>query len=589
VKYTSADAQKELFRKHRRLTQGHQDDRDRYVPIKVAFLSGITIHPLKDIVETLLLESGVNPTLYEGDYDSYRFEARFSSALQQFDPEVVYLHTSIDNLQERAEIGADHSSVAALIDRFWDDQMGTIDALLARSRATVIVNTFELPNYRMSGNLEAVADGGMVRYIHTLNQRLADLARDNARVILNDTNYLSAKVGLENWRDDQGYIAFKQPFTSRAVVEIARSLASLILVIQGKANKCLILDLDNTLWGGIIGDDGPENIEIGMDTPRGEAYLTFQKAIRPLLGRGIALAVCSKNDDETARAGLRREAMHLKEEDFHVLRINWNPKSENIREIKDTLNIGLDSIVFVDDSEFERREVRYNLPSLNVIDIQSDPITFIRALSDEYAFETPGLSAEDLKRGSSFKAMVELAQCSGTANEEGFLASLLMSICISPVSPENEARVHQLINKTNQFNLTTKRMTLADVQAYQASGVMLCVSLKDRSTDYGLISVLWGDMEGDHFKLANWVMSCRVFNRKLEHVVYHRLHNQLVANGVKKISASFVRSAKNNPVATLLTDLGLRISRANNETTLYEVTLPSEAAGNLAEMEKFYS
>lgn len=589
MKFASPDEQKELFRKHRKITAQHQAQRDQYDSVKIAVLSGVTTSPLAGILEAVLLESGLNPQIMEGDYNAYQFEARFSESLVAFDPDVVHLHTAIDNLTERPDTGASAEAVQQLVERFWREYQATIDALLTRTKAAIIVNNFELPNFRMNGNIEAVVDGGSIRFVNTLNERLANLARDNSRVVLNDVNYLAAKVGLENWRDDNSYIAFKQPFTSRGVTELARSIASLVRSLKGKSNKCLVLDLDNTLWGGIIGDDGVENVLIGMDSPKGEAYLAFHKAVRPLLSRGIAFAVCSKNNEDIARAGLRRAAMHLKEDDFHVVKINWRPKSENIQAIKTALNIGLDSIVFVDDSEFERSEVKFALPTLNVIDAPADPLAFIQALSNTYAFETISLSKEDLKRGESFKAMVEFAEMSETGSIDDFLRSLQMSCAIGPVTAESETRIHQLINKTNQFNLTTTRVTVGEVQDYAAKGIMLSASLKDRNTDYGIISALWGDIDGSEFKLINWVMSCRVFNRKLEHVFFYRLYEQLKNAGVKKISARYVQSEKNKAFHSLLEELGMTKIRQDGDTTEYECSIPSDSIQELAANEEFYA
>ena len=276
LKYNTPAEQDELFRKHKKLTRGYGSDRATFPKMKVAILSGVTVHPLKDILETLILDGGFQPEFFEGDYNAFAFEARFSEELIQFEPEFVYLHTTIDNVVGKPSIASSESEATALVENFVEEIQSATTALIRRTNASVVINTLEFPNFRMNGNFEAVASGGMVRFISDVNDRLCQIARNNSRVLINDMNYLAAKVGLENWRNDQSYAAFKQPLTRRAVVETARSVSALVLAAKGKSGKCLVLDLDNTMWGGIIGDDGVDGVEIGPDTPKGEGYHAFQ-------------------------------------------------------------------------------------------------------------------------------------------------------------------------------------------------------------------------------------------------------------------------------------------------------------------------
>lgn len=585
----SLEAQRDLFRKHRKRIAEFDDSRETLPKLKVAILSGVTIHPLRGILEAVLLEDGVDPSFFEGGYNCWEFDARFSQELVDFVPDVVYFHQAIDNLVELPEIAMQEDEARARINAIWLGLKQAIESVLNRTSATVIINTFEFQNFRVNGNFEAVAVGGAVRAVSDINRRLADFARDNRRVLLNDVAWLSAKVGLENWYDAKSFAAFKQPFTARAQTEIALSLAALIRVNRGLAAKGLVLDLDNTLWGGVIGDDGVDGVKIGQGNATAEAYLKFQRAIRPLLGRGIAFAVCSKNEEEIARAGLNRADMILKEEDFHVLKINWNPKSKNISEIRDALNVGMDSLVFIDDSAFERAEVRAALPELNVPEVAADPLQYLQALSHSYAFETSTISDDDRRRGETFKAMIEFSDAQETHDIEAFLKSQGMSYEISPLTDANAERVHQLINKTNQFNLTTQRMTVPEVDAYRTKGVFLAVSLHDKSTSYGLVSALWGDIQGGDFTLSNWVMSCRVFNRRLEHVVFLQLSRQLRERGVDRVLARYVPSAKNKPVAGLLPSFGMMEVGRDGDAVLYECQLPSPSSDELAKFEELYS
>lgn len=589
LKFNTPDEQEELFRKHKKLTRSYQEDRGSFPAMKLAILTGVTVHPLKDIIEAMLLDSGFNPTIFEGGYNAYEFESRFSEELVEFQPDTVYVHTTIDNLVLRPEIAADDAAAQSLVERHVSSITGTVDALLERCDAHIIINTIELPNYRINGNFEAVAPGGLVRFVHEINERIVGYSRKNARVSINDINYLSSKVGLEKWRDDHSYAAFKQPLTRRGLTEVARSVVALLLSSKGKAGKCLVVDLDNTMWGGIIGDDGVENVEIGPETAKGEGYRAFQTAIKPLLGRGIAFGVCSKNEEATGLAGLNREEMVLKEADFHAIRINWNQKSENLKALKQIFNVGYDAIMFIDDSEFERSEVRYNLPDLKVPEVIPDPWDYIRAISDSYAFETLTLTQEDLMRGESFRSMAVLSdKVDSGAGIDEFLSSLEMSAEIATVTEATRSRVYQLINKTNQFNLTAQRVTEADVQNHLNDQRMLTASLKDRNSDYGLVSVLWGSYDGPAFTLENWVMSCRVFNRKLEFHFFQDLCARLETSGITKINARFVPSKKNMPVAGLLEKLGFDLVSEDADGTDYELDLLNRSSDLADEIEGLY-
>lgn len=589
LKHITATEQEELFRKHRKLTREFKEKRNEFPSLNVAVLSGVTVHPLKDIMETLLLDGGFNPSLFEGDYNAYAFESRFSDELVAFNPEIVYLHTTIDNVITRPEISADGETATAVIGAYLNEFKTSVNALLQRTDATIVINTLEYPNFRMSGNFEAVAQGGFVRFIREVNAQLAELARENARIVLNDINYLSSQVGLENWRDDKSFAAFKQPFTRRAITEAARSVTALILASKGKSGKCLVLDLDNTMWGGIIGDDGVDNVEIGPETAKGEGYQAFQRAIKPLLGRGIGFGVCSKNEEATGLAGLNRQEMVLKESDFHAVRINWNQKSENLKALKGIFNVGYDAIYFIDDSDFERSEVKFALPELRVPDVEVDPYSYIKALSDSYAFETLSLTNEDLKRGESFRSMAALSEQTEAGGDiGGFLRSLEMKAVISQVTEATQARVHQLINKTNQFNLTTLRMNETEVARHLNSDLMLTATLKDRNTDYGLISVLWGERDGTQFTLKNWVMSCRVFNRKLEDHFFNELCERLSDAGITSISAEYVPSQKNKPVEKLLDKLGFDVVEEADGRVKYATNLPQPNAA-VAETKEIFA
>lgn len=510
----------------------------------------------------------MNPIFFEGDYNSYYYESRFSEELIKFKPEIVYVYTNVDNINYPINISDNESDLTKKIELYLNNVQDCIDAISLNTQATVVINNLEYFDYRINGNIESTVAGGGCRFINELNVQLSRKVSKNSRVVINDISYLSAKIGLDNWRDSQSYFAFKQPFTQRAIVEIARSFCAIVSAYVGKGKKCLVLDLDNTLWGGIIGDDGVANLKIGQETATGESYSLFQTLIKPLIERGIAFAVCSKNTELIALEGLNDERMVLKEKDFHIKKINWDAKSSNIVSIQKTLNIGLDSLVFIDDSSFERSEVGFQLPDVYIPEIESDALSYINAISSEYVFETLALSKEDLERSASFNSMVEFESRS-VANLDDYLISLNMSATFSKLADDNKTRVHQLINKTNQFNLNGTRMSMAEVEEISTIGYLRAASLCDNNSNYGLISVFWGDIDKTVLKLSNWVMSCRVFNRKLENHMLRHICEELLAMGIDKIEAKYTRTAKNSPVEGLLDRLGFELKSTVGDEKYY--------------------
>lgn len=587
IKYRDAFDQNVIFRKHKRklreLRSGPKESQSQL--LRIAILSGVTIEPVNTLIQFLLEETGFNTEVFLGDYNSFDYESKFSMDLVNFDPDLVYIHTNIDNVVKFPDIADGQLSAEECVKKYLEHITGCIESLLDRTRAMVIMNNLEQPSIRINGNYEGVNPSGNVRFVNSVNDKLADYAHVNNRVLLNDINYLSSKVGLENWRDEKNYLAFKQPFTSRACVELSRSVSSLILASYGKSKKAIVFDLDNTLWGGIIGDDGAENIKIGTENPQSESHLRFQRALRPLLDRGIAFAICSKNELEIAKSGFDRIEMVFSYDDFHVHKINWEAKSKNLRDICSALNIGSDSVVFIDDSEFERNEVNHGLPDIYIPDNADEPISFLQAISDEYVFETTSIVEADRRRNESFKLNINLNVSTDPGDVKQYLKSLQLRADFDHLNEQNLERVHQLINKTNQFNLTTQRMNIADLRRTHETGVVLTASLKDKNMNYGLVSVLWGSQDStDCFLLQNWVMSCRVFNRNLEYVFFDNLIEKLNQSGITKIKSNYIASAKNRPVEDLHSKLGFKLLYSDEEKHEYEIEIDTR---NLLVEEKY--
>ena len=358
---------------------------------------------------------------------------------------------------------------------------------------------------------------------------------------------------------------------------LARNLTFIIKSIYGKSKKCLVLDLDNTLWGGVIGDDGLQNILLGRDHPVGEAFLDFQRYVKQLQRRGIILAVCSKNDPENAKEGFSHPDSILKLEDFSAFKANWDPKPENLRAIAAELNIGLDSMVFVDDNPAERALVSEELPQVAVPDAGSDVSAFAEILEREGYFAVEKIVQDDLNRAEYYNCnMQRKASESSFRDYSEFLASLEMCAEIAPFDPVYLERITQLINKTNQFNLTSRRYTRAEIEqiAQDSSFISLYGRLSDRFGDNGLVSVLIGEVLGDTVHVDTWLMSCRVLKREMELAMFDALVEHCQARGIRKIVGVHIPSKKNHLVAGHYASLGfsrLEEKAADGELWGYQV------------------
>jgi FkbH-like protein len=369
-------------------------------------------------------------------------------------------------------------------------------------------------------------------------------------------------LGLDRFLDPSRYFQYKIGTSPEGSLELARSLAALFRAIYGRSRKCLVLDLDNTLWGGVIGDDGPDRIRIGQDTAESEAYTAFQHYCLRLHERGILLAVCSKNTEALAREGFAHPDTVLKLEHFSAFKANWEPKHENILAIARELNIGLDSLVFADDNPAERGLVKAQLPMVAVPDIGSDVTGFIREIERRRYFEPLSISLEDLARTSQYAANVQRqAVVAQFADYGSYLESLEMTAEIDCFQPVYLDRITQLINKTNQYNLTTRRYTAAEVeQAASASDfVTLYGKLTDKYGENGLVSVIIARESGAALNVNTWLMSCRVLKREMELVMLDELVDLAQSRGLREIIGEYLRSPKNAMVADHYGRLGFEL------------------------------
>ena len=518
-------------------------------PVRIALLSGSTTQEVADLLELQLLASGFLPTLYQSEYGRYETDALHDpAALVAFNPDVVYLHTSLLNL----DFGSPDEH--ARFESIWT-------ALSQSLSCTIVQNTFELPPLTPLGNLDLLH--GHSAKILLLNQALAAAAQRHPRVLLNDVHGISARIGLDRWFDPVRYFSSKIVTTPEGSQALALSLAALIRGLYGKSRKVLVLDLDNTLWGGVIGDDGPDRIQIGRETPVAEAYSAFQRYCLSLRAQGVLLAVCSKNDEAVAKSGFAHPDSLLKLEHFAAFRANWSPKPDNLVSIAEELNLSLDSFVFVDDNPAEREIVRAQLPQVAVPELTADVTDYPRILDHARHFEQVSLSPEDLSRAAQYQQNAQRQHTQTRfAGYDEYLDSLEMRAEIAPFSLTYLDRIAQLTNKTNQFNLTTRRYTRAELETLAADPnvVTLYGRLTDRFGDNGLVSVVLGRRNGDILTLDLWLMSCRVLKRDMEHAMLDALAARASAAGIKRLEGVYIPSRKNSMVAEHYATLGFTLT-----------------------------
>jgi FkbH-like protein len=451
-------------------------------------------------------------------------------------------------------------------------------AIRQHSGAFCIVQNFAAPAERLFGSLDRAVPGSLVDLLRAMNDALAADLADSPDVLF-DVAGLAETVGLARWHSPHEWNLAKLPFANEYLPLYADHVGRLIASTSGKSRRCLVMDLDNTMWGGVIGDDGLAGIRLAQGDATGEAYLELQRYALSLRERGVVLAVSSKNDDAVARAPFRdHPEMLIKESHLAVFQANWNDKPTNLSAIARTLSLGLESLVFLDDNPFERELVRQTLPQVAVVELPEDPALYARTLSASGYFELTRLSHEDLSRAGFYEGNAQRAELQKSVGDlDAYLASLDMEIVFQPFDEIGRARIAQLINKSNQYNLTTRRYSEADVATIAADPACctLQVRLVDRFGDNGMISVVIARGVGtETWDIDTWLMSCRVLGRKVEHMVLRELLRHAAAHGARAVTGTFIPTDRNGLVIDHYEKLGFDlVDRATDGRTTWQLAV----------------
>ena len=540
--------------------------------LRIAVIGGATTdfleQPLKLELETLGLESSI----FRADFNSYVSELLDATGnAATFRPNVAVVLVTPFNIADWPVVSDSQEVVQALADRLCDHWLGLCEKFHGYTNCEIVLSNLHLLATRATGNYGTKLPGDANSFLRRINLALGRKAP--AYVHIFDIETLSATYGIANWFDPRFWHFAKQPVSFACMVPFVRNLASIIGAIYGRTAKCLVLDLDNTLWGGVVGDDGVRGLKIGEGDAEGEAFKAFQEYLLLLKKRGLLLAVCSKNDEANALEPFEQlPEMVLKREDFVAFKANWDPKPDNIEQIARELNIGLDALVFVDDNPAERELVRQSLPEVRVVELSSDPADYPRLLDQSGWLELVKLTDEDMKKTNLYRENVQRdAFQVQHADYDSYLVSLDQKAVVREFEPKHLDRITQLINKTNQFNLTTQRLTRSDVEALASRDdtITAYVHLVDRFGDNGLISVLSGHRDGNVLHIDLWLMSCRVLKRGVERLLANHLFERAKDVNVESVRGVYVPTAKNKMVVNLYPELGFAPAGSDGNGTSY--------------------
>lgn len=536
-------------------------------PYRIAVLRNVTVDGIAPYLRYACYMMGLRASLQMGSFDAVLQDALDAGgAVHQPPADLILIILKLETLSplfcaQFADLSA--SALSRESDRVIEYVASVLGGLRRHTAAPILLHTFESPTFPAFGLLDIQSANRHLGTIRRLNGRLLQEAEGAGKVYLVDTDVIQARLGYERYWDARYWHMARAPFSREACQALAEVYAVFIRALTGRIRKCLVLDCDNTLWGGILGEDGFAGIQLGPTHP-GSAFQSFQRVVRGLKARGVLLALCSRNNEADVLEVLdRHPEMLLRREDFAALQVNWRPKPENLRAIAADLNIGLDSLVFVDDSAFETTMVRAMLPEVATIQLPKDPALYADTLRACDLFDGLTHSVEDQRRTEMYRAAQarEAARARYAAEDlERFLCDLGMELLIGPADPFTIPRIAQLTQRTNQFNLTSARYAEGDLGAMAASpdAEVRCVSLRDCFGDLGIVGVVILRVAGESCQIDTFLLSCRAIGRGIEAALMGDCHGRARARGCSQLVGTYVATAKNGQVADFYPRMGFR-------------------------------
>lgn len=569
-----------ILKKKKKFKRELLENSDGFIRKKIAILGGCTTSDIKNVLELFLLNYGIKPEFYESEYNMYYEDGMFpNEELENFAPDVIYICTCVRNITDFPRVGESKEGVDRKLDALYNKFESLWNTVIKKYNCVVIQNNFEYPFFRLLGNKDASDYHGRVNFVTRANMKFYDYAESHDNFYICDVNYISASYGLEKWSDPFYWHMYKYAVAVPAIPYLSFNVANIIKSVYGKNKKAFNLDLDNTLWGGIIGDDGADNIEIGQETSLAQTYSEFQEYLKLHKDLGVVLTVNSKNEEENALAGLARPDSVLKKSDFVVIKANWDPKSKNLEDTAKEMNLLPESYVFVDDNPAERAIVEGSINGVIAPEI-GNVENYINVIDKSGFFEVTSLSKDDLKRAEMYAENAKRIELqSSFENYEDYLKSLEMKAEIKAFTSTYMSRIAQLTNKSNQFNLTTKRYSQAEIEAVAENNnyITLYGKLTDKFGDNGVVSVLIGRKEAamKELHMELWLMSCRVLKRDMELAMMDEIVKQAKESGLKKILGYYYPTQKNGMVKELYKTLGFEKACEDGDgNSIWEFVIP---------------
>lgn len=527
--------------------------------IRLALLGNCATQLLATAVRGAGVEAGLNLRIFDSDYnqiltqtmdpDSELYESKPQYVLLQVCAEKLWEDFCREPVEQRGTFAQRRAEELVLR---WED-------ITHYSNARIMQFDLVELNDQVFGSYGLKVHTSFLSQMRRLNVMLMDEAEKRKNVFLLNLSGVQSGMGRNQFFDEKYYYSAKMPISLSALPAAAKLVIDMVQVLQGKIRKCVVLDLDNTLWGGVIGDDGMSGIQIG-ELGSGHAFSNFQLWLRELKNRGILLTICSKNNEDTAKEPfLKHPEMVLRMDDISMFVANWEDKAGNIKLIQQTLNLGMDSFVFLDDNPFERNMVSSLIPEITVPELPEDPAGYLDCIQDLNLFETASYSSEDANRTGQYQAEIgRVALQRQYESVDDYLKSLEMIASVKPFDEFHYPRIAQLTQRSNQFNLRTVRYTEEEIAqlAVDPSKLTLYFTLKDKFGDHGLISVVILDKQDKSLFVNTWLMSCRVLKRGMEEFIINQIIATARANGFEKVVGEYLKTPKNAMVEHIYEDLG---------------------------------
>ncbi len=555
--------------------------RDKLVlsKFKIAILRSFTVEPIVPLLRAEAFSYGIDLEVHVGDFNTYVQDmVDAGSSLYRFAPNAVVLAVRTEDVapdlaREFADLSPEAAKEAAgRVIRGYEQWIATFRQ---HNQAALVVHSLEQARPAL-GVLDSQSESGQSGLIRQVNGELRRIAEGYRGIYILDYDALVSRYGSGHWHDERKWLMARLPIAADHLLHMAREWVRFIVPLAGRTAKCLVVDLDNTLWGGVIGEDGMNGIKVGPEYP-GAAFQALQRALLDLSRRGILLAICSKNNlDDAMEALAKHPGMLVRSNHFAAVRINWTDKAQNLREIAQELNIGIDSLAFLDDNPFEREQVRSALPEVTVIDLPQNPLEYAAVVRDCPVFERLTLSAEDQQRTAMYAEQRKRADAEQNfQSKEDFFRYLEQEADLEPVTDLTLARISQLTQKTNQFNLTTRRYTEQQISEMvgQRDWHVFAIRVRDRFGDHGLVGVAIAHDQGEECEVDTFLLSCRVIGRTVETALLAHIAKSATQRGRKRLRGWFLPTKKNAPARDFYEQHGFVRQEGNGAGSLWVLDL----------------